>query len=133
MEVWKEWNPWEKTIYRGALEIINDVEALNIIFKQKDGDIVAQYTGGWFSYKATISKFFEKKIEHLKQQKNINIPQDRYVFKVENADYRQWLREESYGIYEYGNFKIEHFVYVGSNIVFEVLATCDPKINIISR
>lgn len=131
MEIWKPFNIANEPTLKRQIEIANNTESLNAIFKQANKNIIAQYTGGWYSYKVTISIAFEEKIKFLRQHKKINIPQDVFIFKVENSDYLQWLKEESYGVYEYGNFKMEHFVFIGSNIVFEVLATCEPTIKIV--
>ncbi len=128
MEVWKKWNPLKRTISNLSLKILNDVEALNIIFKDNDEDITFKLEGGWFSYKATNKKAFLKKLEFLRRQKDISIPEHTPLFIVEGSDYLNWLKEESHGVYEYGNFNMQQFVFIGSNLVFEVLATCEPEV-----
>ncbi len=132
MEIWKKWPEKFLDLIVADIQILHDIQFLKIIFKQPGKDVIMQYDRGWFSSRATACEAFEK-MELLKKQKNTKIPDNTYLFKIENSDYLQWLHKESCGIYENSTHKMEHFVFIGSNFVFEVLAINDPEIKIIPR
>lgn len=130
METWKKWIPVEgmpQTFY------IDKILAKNGLFITLKSDvykksIVFIFDGPLLSNRKTKRNVLSKKIDALKEQYGSQFFDEWSLFIVENSDYCKWLIEGSYGFYE--NQNVIHYVFMGSNSVFEVLAPYEPDVEI---
>ena len=127
METWKELNISSEIKLASRIEIFHNVEELQIIFKVNKKCIKVSYAEPWFSYRATPANLFFKKGECQTKEKTKNRQFPIGLYHVENSEYLRWLHRVSNGVHEHFNRKLEHYVFIGSNLVFEILTIDDPE------
>lgn len=120
--IWKKWLPRLDIFSKFYIESIdNNTEGFFITLKNDmaNESITVIIDTMCFSYRSTPTKYCLNKIEKLKQKKEL---ETWSLFEIENSDYLKWVQEESHGIYESSeNYKIKHYIFAGTNIIFEVL------------
>lgn len=131
MEIWNKLIPSESFFSSFYIDsIVSDSEGLFITLKNDSigESIKVIFDGSMFSNRTTQKNSFSKTIESLDE----TFCKSWSFFKVENSDYLEWLKEQSYGIYENEreDYKMKHYVLIGSNLVFEVLTPGYPEISI---
>lgn len=82
--------------------------------------------GSIYTYRFTDEGCFLKSLYYLTKQYGESFIQSTSLFKVENSNYLQWFKEESYDAWGVENF--EHYVIYTQNDVLEVLSPYPPKI-----
>ncbi len=137
MEIWEKWVPVEGIFSRFYIDTIeNNTEGVFITLKNNNlkKSIEIIFDGSMYSDCVTQRDGFLKKISELKKKYGTVFCNDWSLFKVENSDYLQWLKEESYGVYAGdGEYKMRHFVILGSNLIFEILAPYEPTVQFVEE
>lgn len=130
MNEWEKWIPLESMparLYKESL--LDDGDSLRIILR---GETEGQkysflFDGLVLSYRNSDEGSRLRILEHL----------DRYyahleygnwtLFKMKNSSYLEWFAQESFERYE-GMGEVEHYVFLTSNDVIEVLSADPPTI-----
>lgn len=130
MNEWEKWTPLESMparLYKESL--LDDGDSLRIILR---GETEGQkysflFDGLVLSYRNSDEGSQMRMLEHL----------DRYyahleygnwtLFKMKNSSYLEWFAQESLERYE-GMGEVEHYVFLTSNDVIEVLSADPPTI-----
>ncbi|HRN77882.1 MAG TPA: hypothetical protein PLU71_01465 [Candidatus Dependentiae bacterium] len=117
---WKKWKPEVDIFPNFCIKAIdNTTEGLFINLKNEiDNDnIVIMINVIWFSYRVIKIENCSKTIERLKEIEGPDFFDSWSLFEVEDSNYLKWFEKESLGIYE----GVKHYVFMGYNLVFEVL------------
>lgn len=129
VEKWEKWNPVEEipsTFY--ITNIIENTKGFFIFLKNDKQEVEIEFIfyGFFPSNRYTARRVFLKTTHYLCNQYSPNFYDSWSLFKVENSEYLKWLENESYGFYE--RTDVTHYVFMGLNSVFEVLAPYAPKV-----
>lgn len=133
MEKWNKWLPVTEIVSPFYIDtILNDIKSLDITLKSKTQkkSIVIIFEGDMYSQRVIQKKYFLKTIKLLKKHYDDTLFDGWPLFTVEHSNYLKWVEEESYGFYERDNknFKMNHYVFLGSNLVFEMVTPEVPKV-----
>jgi len=135
---WKKWTPKGNVFPKFDIEFI-DNNTKGIFIKLKNNyeysqSMIVTFCVMWFSYKVIKTKDYCRTIEILKKQKGPDFVDSWSLFEVEDSDYLRWVQEESHGVYEdYDGPKIKHYVFMGTNIIFEILMYESDELKIINK
>jgi hypothetical protein len=131
MEIWKKWIPIAGLPPHFLIDnILSNTEALFVTLKNPHDkkNITMSFEGSLYSNRITKKDDFFKKINDLKKKNGPSFYNDWSMFRIENSSYLQWLKKESYGVYERDDeYRMNHFIILGSNLVFELLIPGEPK------
>ena len=99
-------------------DVVNDTEGTFVTLHSINTDekITIIFDGSLFSCKGTRRNY------HPYQSIKTGI------YEKEDSQYLTWLSEESDGVYENEYNKMIHYIFVGYDLVFEILALAPPKV-----
>jgi hypothetical protein len=129
LEQWERWIPISglpSKIYNDTF--IDSKEGVILEFSDETDKkkIVVKFEGGVLSYRNTDEGSLLKKLNYLDQQYGTDFYSEWTLFKAKNSEYISWFLEESSGIYE--SNQVEHYVFLTSNDVIEILSTYTPSV-----
>ena len=129
-EQWIPWTPIENLAQEYDIEYISEsYEGLKIVlFDVKDSNKKVQllFEESILSYRSTDESFRCKLMYDISEKYGKEALVPGTFFKVEHSTYIQWLSEQSNTISD--SFFLTHFSLIAKNYVFDVIATCEPKI-----
>ncbi|MFK3987236.1 MULTISPECIES: hypothetical protein [Exiguobacterium] len=127
MEKWERWavNP-EIPAKLELQALIDDKDGLRLVFMDADENTYTFLFDGLVqSYRNTDEGTLFKTLKHLYKHYDPDFFSDWTLFKVSDSSYLKWLAEESENIYE-TVYDIQHYVFLTSNDVVEVISTEPP-------
>ncbi|MDX8047163.1 hypothetical protein SH601_14320 [Gracilibacillus sp. S3-1-1] len=128
MEHWEKWVPINGLplkMYRDrfsddkegiVLELSDDIEKMKVVVK---------FNNGVLSYRSAYAGALLDTLEKLEEQYGTSFFGEWTLFKVKNSDYIKWFLHESKGVYQASD--IEHYVFITTDDMIEVLATSPPS------
>lgn len=130
MNEWEKWIPLESMparLYKESL--LDDGDSLRIILR---GETEGQkysflFDGLVLSYRNSDEGSQMRMLEHLHQHYSHLEYGNWTLFKMKNSSYLEWFAQESLERYE-GIVEVEHYVFLTSNDVIEVLSADSPVI-----
>lgn len=130
MNEWEKWIPLESMparLYKESL--LDDGDSLRIILR---GETEGQnysflFDGLVLSYRNSDEGSQMRMLEHLHQHYAHLEYGNWTLFKMKNSSYLEWFAQESLERYE-GIVEVEHYVFLTSNDVIEVLSADSPAI-----
>jgi hypothetical protein len=132
-EQWIKWEPIKDLQGSYYLESIADGKEEFIIYlmnkENKYKKIKVSFGDSVDSYRSTYESFRQKDIHDIQEKYGVDFCVEWTFFKVENSAYLQWLSEQSYSITQ--SLPLHHFVFITLNFFVDVIATCEPKIELI--
>ncbi|ASS89275.1 hypothetical protein ACTHHL_06005 [Aeribacillus composti] len=131
MEQWKRWIPLDdipSTIYNDML--LDGKDGVILEFSDENGEkkVVVNFKEGVLSYRNTDEGSLLETLNYLDQYYGTDFYSDWSLFKVKNSEYLKWFHKESCGIYE--SREVEHYVFLTSNDVIEILSIYPPSITV---
>lgn len=135
-EKWTRWEPINGLEGQYAIKtLIDDTEAFTLhLFKWDNPNkkVLIKFDGIICSYRSTDETYRYKLIEYLEEKYGSNFYKDWTFFKVNNSNYVKWLSEESCSISDHFSCT-EHFSILGIDCVFDIIASYEPKVEIINE
>lgn len=129
MEKWERWtvNPEiPAKLYLQAL--IDDKDGLRLVFTDThENTYTFLFDELVLSYRHTDEGTLIRTLEHLYKHYDTDFFSNWTLFQVTDSSYLKWLAEESTNIYE-TVYNIQHYVFLTSNDVIEVLSTEPPTL-----
>lgn len=130
MNEWEKWIPLESMparLYKESL--LDDGDSLRIILR---GETEGQkysflFDGLVLSYRNSDEGSQMRMLEHLHQHYSHLEYGNWTLFKMKNSSYLEWFAQESLERYEVMG-EVEHYVFLTSNDVIEVLSADPPTI-----
>jgi len=131
MEEWKNWLPLKDMPLPSDIKsILTDDNGLIItcINETKKKKILFKFLGAIYAYRFTEEGCFLKTLEYLKKNYESSFVHGTSLFEVENSQYLNWFKEESYDAWNTDEFK--HYVIYTSDDILEVLSPYPPEIEV---
>lgn len=130
MNEWEKWIPLESIparLYKESL--IDDGDSLRIIVSDEtEGQKYSfLFDGLLLSYRNSDEGSRIRMLEHLDKHYAHLEYGNWTLFKMKNSSYLEWFAQESFERYE-GMGEVEHYVFLTSNDVIEVLSVDPPTI-----
>ena len=130
MNEWEKWIPLESIpacLYKESL--LDDGDSLRIILSDEtEGQKYSfLFDGLVLSYRNSDEGSRLRTLEHLHQHYAHLEYGNWTLFKMKNSSYLEWFAQESLERYE-GIVEVEHYVFLTSNDVIEVLSADSPTI-----
>lgn len=127
----EEWIEWTTTIPEGKYELISlcqDWDGLKLVFDDEIYKVEVIYTEGFLTVRSCDEGDRWKTIDAVLAEKGGKFFKNKLFFKVYNSEYKKWYTEESFSVRKDQEF--EHHAYVTANDIVDVLALCDPKVEV---
>ncbi len=135
MEQWIRWEPARGLSSKYSIEsTIFDDNGLKIILcdeLDQTKKISLVFDGIIGSYKLTDETYKIETWAFLDKQYGANFYSKWTFFKVSNSSYLRMLSEESSGIADSRN--LIHFVIIEVNVVLEIVASYEPKVELVEE
>jgi len=135
-EKWTRWEPIDGLEGQYAIKsVIEDTEAFTLnLFKWDDSKkkVLITFDGIVCSYRSTDETYRDKLICDLEEKYGATFLSGWTFFKVNNSNYVKWLSEQSYGISDHFSCT-QHFSILGVDCVFDIIASYEPKVEIINE
>lgn len=127
MEKWERWTVNPELPAKLELQaLIDDQDGLRLVFTSVHDDTYTfLFDGLVFSYRNTDEGTLLKSLNRLFNHYEADFIGDWTLFQVTDSSYLKWLAEESDTSYE-TVYTIQHYVFLTSNDVVEVLSTEPP-------
>lgn len=133
-EKWTHWEPIEALTKRYEIvSVIDDGTDFSILLvenKNESKKIRLLFESLVETYRCAPESYRYKLIIELSEKYGGDFYRDKTFFKVENSSYVKWILEESCGISE--NRSLIHFAFITDNVILDLLAYKDPKIEFIN-
>lgn len=129
MEKWTKWIPVDgipSTFYNES--VLDDKSGLTLTFKDDIKDqivLIVKFEGLVLSYRNTDEGSLGKMLHDLQNQYDTT---EWSLFNLENSEYIQWFLSQSGKIYS--EKEINHYVFLTSDDVIEVLSTYKPSVQL---
>lgn len=129
MEKWERWTVNPEIPAKLELQaLIDDKDGLRLVLTDvHENTYTFLFDGLVLSYRNTDEGTLIKTLEHLYKHDDPDFFGDWTLFQVTDSSYLKWLAEESTNIYEMV-YNIQHYVFLTSNDVIEVLSTEPPTL-----
>ncbi len=131
---WTRWDPLDELNCEYCITSIkDDINGLEIIFthieeKKSDAKIIF-HSGSVESYRVCDEHCRLELLRKLKEKYGGEFYAKWNYFKVVDSEYLKWLSKESDTITDY--LEVQHYVLMDQDIVLDVVATVEPKIEVI--
>lgn len=128
-EKWMEWTP--TIIPEGKYELISlhqDWDGLKLIFDDEIHRVVVMYTEGFLAVRSCDEGDRWKTVDAVLAENGGEFFKKKLFFKVYNSEYKKWYIDESFAVRNDNEF--EHHSYVTANDIVDILALCDPKVEV---
>ena len=127
VEKWERWTVNAEIPAKLYLQaLIDDKDGLRLVFTDAhENTYTFLFDGLVFSYRNTDEGTLFRTLKHLYQHVDPDYFDDWTLFQVTDSSYLKWFAEESENIYE-TVYDIQHFVFLTSHDVVEVLSTEPP-------
>ncbi len=129
MEKWEKWVPREgMPIPSDIKSVVLDDEGLVVTMadETKKKKLTFSFEGTVYSYRFTDESCFLKTLHYLKENYDDDFVHGTTLYKVENSNYLESFKEESYGAYD----NVKHYVFYTADDVLEVLSPYPPKVTL---
>ncbi len=135
-EQWIKWEPISglKGNYNINL-VLNDPKTFKIILSDYDNpksQVIITFEESVASYRDTDETYRYKLICDLGEKYGKEFYINWGLFKVKNSNYIKWLSEQSYGISDHFECN-HHFAILGVNCVLDIIASYEPKVEMINE
>ena len=129
MEKWERWTVNPEIPAKPYLQaLIDDKDGLRLVFMDThENTYTFLFDGLVLSYRHTDEGTLIRTLEHLYKHHDPDFFGDWTLFQVTDSSYLKWLAEESTNIYE-TVYNIQHYVFLTSHDVIEVLSTEPPTL-----
>lgn len=131
IEKWTKWEPVMDLPDKIFLEkLIDDKKGLTIEFNDEleTTEIIVNFENSVVSYRNSDEGKRLNTLEFLNEKYGKIFYSNWSFFKVNNSLYLKWLNDETYDMYT--DYNIEHYVFLTSNDIVDVLSSYPPKIRI---
>src|SRR5690348_3691652 len=111
-EEWIQWQPFEDVHGKYSLKIIqSDSKEFFITLYKKDSkeELKLSICGEQDIYRVTKTYYRQDLFNFLKTNYGELFYKDWTFFKIKNSSYKEWLEEESYGVFNLGNAERIHY------------------------
>ena len=129
-EEWAKWEPLEGVSSKMYIEkLVNDKNGTLLVFKSEDDNDTIQvlFQNSILSLRSTDEGRRLKTINFLEEKYGTDFYAKWTFFKVANSTYVEWFNQETYDIYT--SYNIEHYVFMTSDDVVEILSTYEPHVS----
>ena len=109
-------------------KLVNDKNGTLLVFKSQDDNDTIQviFQNSILSLRSTDEGRRLKTINFLEEKYETDFYAKWTFFKVANSTYVEWFNQETYDIYT--SYNIEHYVFMTSDDVVEILSTYEPHV-----
>ncbi|WP_206920081.1 hypothetical protein [Alicyclobacillus suci] len=124
------WLPSESVCGKYELDRISlDSEELVLDFTKSNGGDNCKiiFDGVVLSFRNTDEGVRLRFLDVLSENKGDEFYSNWTFFKCLNSTYIDWVNAESYE--KYADYRIEHYIFLGTNSMLEVISTFDPLIS----
>ena len=131
LEQWNRWEPIEGIPEKMTMEsLCFDKNGTLIVLESEDGGTKVQilFEDSVLSLRNTDEGRRLKTINFLEKMYGTDYYTSWTLFKVTNSTFVEWFNEETYNIY--ADYNIEHYVFLTSDEVVEVLSTYSPSVKV---
>ena len=131
LEKWNRWEPIEGIPEKMTMEsLCFDKNGTLIVLESEDGDTKVHilFEDSVLSLRNTDEGRRLKTINFLENMYGTDYYTSWTLFKVTNSTFVEWFNEETYNIY--ADYNIEHYVFLTSDEVVEVLSTYSPSVKV---
>ena len=131
LEQWSRWEPIEGIPEKMTMEsLCFDKNGTLIVLESEDGDTKVHilFEDSVLSLRNTDEGRRLKTINFLENMYGTDYYTSWTLFKVTNSTFVEWFNEETYNIY--ADYNIEHYVFLTSDEVVEVLSTYSPSVKV---
>lgn len=112
-------------------KIIDDEQGLRIgLVFENDVQVEFLFETSVLSYNVCDEGRRLKTLDFLTDKYGQDFFGEHYIYMVENSKYLSWFNEESHGIVS--GYAVNHYVFLTSNDIVDVLTTYAPKIKIVN-
>lgn len=130
-----EWQPITGLEQKYCLESISDgrkgLKILLSAYADEKKQVQIIFEDSVDSYRCTDESLRLTSLSEFHAQLGDNFYKPWTFYRVNNSAYLKWLSEQSHGIYEPEFFK--HFLLLTSNEVIDIIATYEPKVELINQ
>lgn len=130
-EIWGRWEPvqgFPERIYLQSL--IDNKSGLTLLFETEDDKTISiNFDSGVLSYRNTDEGDLYQTLCDLDEKYGSDFCSKWSLFKVRNSSYLKWFKREGCGKWDYRD-DVEHYVFMTSDDVVEVLSNYSPSISV---
>jgi len=131
LEKWTRWEPINNLSKKYYVELItDDYYGFKILLsdaKNADKKVEILFRDSVDIYRRTNETFVLLTLKSLNDTYGIDFYGNWSFFKIENSEYLDWIKKQSYEISESLNFK--HFCILGADDMIDVIANYEPKVS----
>lgn len=129
IEEWKKWNIDDIPAERYELfEIQLNENGLTIILGSENIKLEIMYKETYLMFRCSDEGYRWKTVDAILNKEGGGFFKTNFFFKVENSEYKKWFINENFETWTETEF--EHHAYVTDNDIVDVLARCEPVINV---
>ena len=130
-EKWIRWEPTSRLSAKYYVESIVDIdEGFKIILydcKHSEKKTMILFPDSVDAYRRTDESFTLSTLHSLKENYGINFFGDWSFFKIENSEYLDWIKKQSFSISESLNF--QHFCILASDFMIDIITNYEPEVS----
>lgn len=131
-EKWIRWEPIIGLSKKYHSKLISNSHSRGFVIKlanEIDKKISIKFPGSVISYRITNESYIFDTLTFLESHYDKNFYAEWTFFKIENSEYLEWIKKQSYGAYD--DLKLKHLCILADDLRFDFITSYEPEVKYI--